>query len=341
MSLDGLDAALPIWQAPMAGTSTPELAAAVSEAGGFGQLGLAAMTPAKAAEAMAETHERTSRGFGANLFCHRADPRAPELEADWLTRLRPHFERFDADPPPSLREIYRSFLDDDGSMLTAVVEGRPALVSFHFGLPLARQLEALRATGAKLAATATSLAEASAIKAAGLDAIIAQGWQAGGHRGIFDPEADDERLETLDLVGQFASLGLPVIAAGAIMTAKDVRAALAAGAIAVQCGTAFLRAPEAATSDAHREVLDRGRTVMTKAISGRPARCVENLFTAIPDDGTPGYPRTFDAGKALNAAAAERGEHGYGAQWAGTGCAQSVARSAAATVRALAESPAA
>lgn len=337
MTLDRLGAALPIWQAPMAGTSTPELAAAVCEAGGFGQLGVAAMWPAQAAAAMAEVRARTTRGFGVNVFCHRPEARDPVREAAWLDRLRPHFARFGAEPPAELRAIYRSFIEDD-AMLAEIVAARPALVSFHFGLARAHQIAALRETGAVLAATATSLAEAQAIRAAGLDAIIAQGWQAGGHRGMFDPDAADERLPTLDLVRALAPLGLPVVAAGAIMTAADVRAARAAGAIAVQCGTAFLCAPEAATPPAHRAALDSGRTVMTKAISGRPARCVENLFTAVPDDGTPGYPMTYDAGKALHAAASAAGEHGYGAQWAGTGCVAAVARPAAATVQALANS---
>ena len=326
---------VPVIQAPMAGTSTPALAAAVSRAGGLGCLGLGAMTAAQAAQAMAETAALTDRAFGVNLFCHQPTPRDPVAEARWLDRLAPHFARFAAQPPRALTDIYPSFIDND-AMLAALVAARPALVSFHFGLPRADQIRALRATGALLAATATCLAEARAIGAAGLDAIVAQGWQAGGHRGVFDPGAADARLATLDLVHQLAGLGLPVIAAGGIMDAADTRAALAAGAVAVQCGTAFLLAPEAASPAAHRAALARGETVMTAAISGRSARCCANLFTAIPDDGTPGYPMTYDAGKALNAAAVAAGESGYGAHWAGTGCARAIARPAADTVAALA-----
>ena len=326
---------VPVIQAPMAGTSTPALAAAVSGAGGLGCLGLGAMSVAQAAQAMAGTAALTDRAFGVNLFCHRPTPRDPGAEARWLDRLAPHFARFGADPPRILTDIYPSFIDND-AMLAALVAARPALVSFHFGLPRADQIRALRATGAVLAATATCLAEARAVRAAGLDAVVAQGWQAGGHRGVFDPAADDERLATLDLVRQLAGLGLPVIAAGGIMDAADTRAALAAGAVAVQCGTAFLLAPEAASPPAHRAALAGGETVMTAAISGRPARCCANLFTAVPDDGTPGYPMTYDAGKALNAAAVAAGESGYGAHWAGTGCARAIARPAADTVAALA-----
>ena len=333
--IDRLGMRVAVIQAPMAGTSTPALAAAVSEAGGLGCLGLGAMRAEEAAAAMAETRALTARPFGVNLFCHRPESSDPALQAAWLARLAPHFDQFGATPPATLRDIYPSFTRND-AMLAGVVAAGPALVSFHFGLPRPDQIAALRATGAVLAATATSAAEAEAIRAAGLDAVIAQGWEAGGHRGIFDPSGPDARLVTLDLVAALVPLGLPVIAAGGIMDRRDSRAALAAGAVAVQCGTAFLAAPEAATPAAHRAALAGGKTVMTAAISGRPARCCANRFTAIPDDATPGYPMTYDAGKALNAAAMAAGETGYGAQWAGTGCARAVARPAAETLAALA-----
>ena len=325
---------IPVIQAPMAGTSTPELAAAVSNAGGLGSLGLGAMTADAAAEAMDRTASLTARSFGVNVFCHRPTAADPAAEAAWLARLAPHFARFGATPPHALRNIYPSFIESD-AMLDAILARRPAMVSFHFGLPRPDQLAALKDSGAVLAATATSLAEAAAISDAGLDAVIAQGWQAGGHRGIFDPDAEDDRAETRSLVRALLPLGLPVIAAGAIMDAADSLAAIDAGASLVQCGTAFLLAPEAATPPAHRAALTAGRTEMTRAISGRPARSCANAFTAIPDDGTPGYPMTYDAGKALNAAALAAGETGYGAQWAGTGAARAVARPAAETVAAL------
>ena len=212
----------------------------------------------------------------------------------------------------------------------------PALVTFHFGLPRPDQIAALRARGCLLGATATNIAEAERLRDAGLDLIVAQGWQAGGHRGIFDPDGPDEQLETMPLVRMLLPLGLPVVAAGAIMDATDSRRALDTGAIAVQCGTAFLLAPEATTTPAHRAALARGDTAMTRAISGRPARSCTNAFTAIPDRESPGYPVTYAAGKALNAAAMAKGNTGYGAQWAGTGCARAVARPAAETVAALA-----
>lgn len=326
---------VPVIQAPMAGTSTPQLAAAVSNAGGLGCLGLGAMNAGEAASAMDALARLTQRSWGANVFCHQRAPADAQADARWLALLAPHFARFGAAPPSQLRDIYPSFTDTDDA-LRAVLAARPAFFSAHFGLPRADQLAALRASGAVIAATATSPAEARVIREAGFDAVIAQGWQAGGHRGIFDPEAPDARAETLELVAALLPVGIPVIAAGGIMDAADTRRALEAGAVAVQCGTAFLLAPEAAAPLPHRAALAAGRTTMTRAISGRPARSCENLFTAIADADAPGYPRTYDAGKALNAAALAAGEGGYGAQWAGTGCARAVARPAAETVAALA-----
>ncbi len=322
-------------QAPMAGTSTPRLTAAVSHAGAFGFVALAALGADGAAQAIAETRAMTDRPFGVNLFCHQPEARDPARDAAWLARLAPEFAQFGAQPPAELREIYPSLLVDD-AMLRVVVAARPAAVSFHFGLPRDDQIAALRATGATLLATATSVQEARAIRDRGLDAVIAQGWQAGGHRGIFRPVGPDERLDTVTLVAMVRGLGLPVIAAGAVMTGGDVRAALRAGAVAVACGTAFLLTPEAGTTAAHREALVAGsNTVVTRAISGRPARCLVNRFTALSEEGVAGYPMAYDAGKALNAAASAAGEPGYGAFWAGTGAAQAQARPAAEVVTEL------
>ena len=333
--LGKLEMRVPVIQAPMAGVSTPALAAAVSNAGGLGNLGLAAMTADEAAAALAETRRLTDRPFGVNLFCHQPQPRDTAAEARWLDRLAPHFARVGAAPPESLTPRYPSVLESD-ALLAVVLADAPALVTFHFGLPRPDQTAALRERGCLLGATATSEAEGRRIRDAGFDLIVAQGWQAGGHRGIFDPTGPDERLTTLDLVRRLATPGLPVIAAGEIMDRADSRRALQAGAVAVQCGTAFLLAPEAATSPAHRAALAQGETAMTRAISGRPARCCTNDFTAIPDEETPGYPVTYAAGKALDTAARVHDVTGYGAHWAGTGCARAVARPAAETVGALA-----
>ncbi|MDP5306686.1 NAD(P)H-dependent flavin oxidoreductase [Paracoccus spongiarum] len=332
--IDRLGLAHRLVQAPMAGVSTPELAAAVCEAGGLGSVALGALAPDAAAQAIRATAALTARPFGVNLFCHRPARRDPAREAAWLGRLAPEFHRFGASPPQQLSEIYDSFRGND-AMLRVLLDLRPAVISFHFGLPEAGQLQALRETGALLIASATSADEGRRIAGAGLHGIVAQGWEAGGHRGIFDPEAGDDRLDCLSLLRSLAPIGLPLIAAGGIMARSDARAALQAGAVAVQCGTAFLLAPEAATSAPHRAAMAAGQTVMTRAISGRPARCLANRFTEIADAGAADYPLAYDAGKALNAAALARGEAGYGAFWAGRGAAGAVARPAARTVQAI------
>ena len=323
----GLD--VPLFQAPMTGTSTPALAAAASNAGALGALGLGALTPDAAAAAIRDTQARTDRPFQVNVFCHADARRDAVVEAGWIDRARPLFAGFGATPPDTLAAIYPSFCGDD-AMLRVLLQTRPAVVSFHFGLPGADRIAALRGMGARLVATATSLAEAQAIADAGLDGVVAQGWQAGGHRGVFDPAAADDRLTTEALTRQLArDQRLPVIAAGGLMTGADIAAALGWGAAAAQLGTAFVACPESNADAAWRDRLAAGGdTVMTRAISGRAARCVTNRFTQwaadAPDAAIPDYPVTYDLGKALNAAARAAGETGFGAQWAGQGMAGGV-----------------
>jgi nitronate monooxygenase len=317
---------LPIIQAPMAGTATPALAAAVSNAGGLGSLGLGAATAAQAREMIAATRAATSRPFHVNVFCHAPAVADAAREAAWLARLAPLFARFNAQPPAELREIYRSFQVDE-AMLAVLLEMRPAIVSFHFGLPSGERLAALRHAGIVLLASATNLADAQVIAAGGLDAVIAQGYEAGGHRGAFDEAAPDDRLGTLALTRLLVrALPIPVIAAGGIMDGAGIAAVLALGASAAQLGTAFIGCPESSADAAYRAALlspAAQHTVMTAAISGRPARCLANHFTAfaadVPRAAIPAYPRTYDAGRALNAAAKAAGELGFGAQWAGQG----------------------
>ncbi|MFB2533334.1 NAD(P)H-dependent flavin oxidoreductase [Paracoccus sp. p3-h83] len=335
MKLTDLGLIHPIWQAPMAGVATPALAAAVDAAGGLGGLGLGAMSADQARAAMAEARARGARHLHVNLFCHVAPARDPAIEATWLERLAPDFTALHATPPDHLTAPYTS-LRDDPAMLAAVIEARPDVISFHFGLPHPDQLAALRATGALLAVSVTSRAEALIARQAGVDLVIAQGWQAGGHRGIFDENGPDARLSTLELLAELTDLDLPCIAAGGITTPADLRAARAAGAVAVQAGTAFLATPEAATDAGHRAALAGGQTVMTRAISGRPARSLVNRITAHDDAQAPAYPLTYSAGKALIAAAARAGQPGYGAHWAGVGAAQAQAVSAARVVALLA-----
>lgn len=316
----------PLIQAPMAGTSTPALAAAVCEAGGLGSIAVGAVDAGAAKTAIAELRGRTAQPFNVNAFVHQRAMRNLAIEQAWVEAMAPLFARFGAAPPAALREIYRS-LNDDPDMLAVLVDAAPAVVSFHFGLPTHEAIAALKAKGCLLVASATSLGEAEAAVASGMDAVVAQGFQAGGHRGVFDPAAADDQLGTLDLVKILAArLDVPVIAAGGMMDGADIRAALEAGADAVQLGTAFVGCPESAADEGYRAVLAQATgTTLTQAISGRPARCLDNAFVAWAQTAgatVPGYPVTYDAGKALIAAARAAGVPGFGAHWAGTGYAR-------------------
>ncbi|AGT08499.1 NAD(P)H-dependent flavin oxidoreductase [Paracoccus aminophilus] len=325
---------LPIFQAPMAGVSTPALAAAVSEAGGLGALGLGASNVAAAGTAIAELKARTQAPFNVNFFCHEPARRDAALEARWIARMAPLFADYGAVPPAALAEIYESFRSTD-AFLELVLATRPAVVSFHFGLPLPHQIAAMRGAGLVILVSATSLAEARAIVAAGCHGVIAQGWEAGGHRGIFDPNGPDERLSCADLTRLLVrEISVPVIAAGGIMDGADIRRALANGAAAAQLGTAFVGCPESAADAAYRaRMASGGETVMTRVISGRPARCLTNRFTAWGEDvaasEVASYPCAYDLGKSLNAAAKAQGESGFGAQWSGTQAARAGSRPAA------------
>lgn len=317
---------LPIIQAPMAGVSTPEMAATVSNAGGLGSIGVGPSDAQTTRQMIAAVRSRTDRPFQVNVFCHQPAVADAAREGAWLTRLGPEFARYGAKPPVRLTEIYQTFLTDDAKLAVLLAE-RPAVVSFHFGLPARERIEALRAAGIVLLATATNLAEGKAVAAAGIDAVVAQGYEAGGHRGVFDTHAPDDRLGTMALTRLLVSkLDIPVIAAGGIMDGAGIAASLALGATAAQLGTAFIPCPESSADVGYRAALlgpAAEHTVMTAAISGRPARCLTNRFTALGvgvDKGSvPDYPIAYDAGKALNAAAKTAGEFGYGAQWAGQG----------------------
>lgn len=310
----------------MAGVSTPAMAAAVTEAGGLGSIAVGAGSAEEARKAILELRRLTPGPFNVNLFTHEPAVADPAKEAAWIERLRPLFQSFDAQPPAALKEIYSSFVADD-EMLAMLLEERPPVVSYHFGLPGEDRIRTLKRAGVVQLATATNLVEARAIASAGLDAVVAQGWEAGGHRGIFNPDEADERLTTADLVRRIvAELDVPVIAAGGIMDGSMIAAALDFGASAAQLGTAFITADESLADQGFRAALASDaahHTVMTRAISGRPARCLSNRFTTfdadLPASDIPAYPIAYDVGKALNAAAKAKGEYGFGAQWAGEG----------------------
>ncbi|MBB4103280.1 NAD(P)H-dependent flavin oxidoreductase [Allorhizobium borbori] len=323
---DRLGLTVPLIQAPMAGVSTPALAAAVSNAGGLGSLGIGASTPEQARAMIEATRAATDKPFNVNVFCHQPARRDAGLEAAWLARLAPFFAEFGVAVPAGITEIYKTFLDDDDA-LQVLLETRPAVVSFHFGVPEGDRIAALRDAGIRTMATATNLQEAEAIAAAGIDAIVAQGIEAGGHRGVFDPAANDERLGTLVLTRLLVrSSGLPVVAAGGIMDGQGIRAALDLGAAAAQLGTAFILCPESSANAGYRAHLKSGRaasTRLTAVLSGRPARGIVNRFIEACD-GPPGarpaaYPVAYDAAKQLHAAASRCGVEEFAAHWAGQG----------------------
>jgi nitronate monooxygenase len=324
--LELLDIQLPIIQAPMAGVSTPAMAAAVANAGGLGSIGVGAASAATAGEMIAAVRARSNRSLNVNLFCHQPAKADVTCEAAWLERLRPEFHRFGAEPPAVLHEIYKSFVEDE-DMLAILLAARPKVVSFHFGVPAPDWIRAMREAGIVLLASATNLDEARLAASAGVHAVVAQGHEAGGHRGTFDPAGEDSQLGTIALTRLLVrELDIPVIAAGGIMDGAGIAAVLRLGAGAAQLGTAFVATDESAADEGYRAALFSDaahHTVMTRAISGRPARCLANRFTSfgagvMPED-VPAYPIAYDAGKALHAAAKATGDFGYGAQWAGQG----------------------
>lgn len=341
--LERLGIELPIIQAPMAGVSTPAMAAAVSNAGALGSIGVGATDAAGAQSMIAAFGARSRRSLNVNVFCHRTPRADTAVESSWIERLRPHFDKFGGTTPVQLKEIYRTFLEDD-AMLQILLAEKPRAVSFHFGLPSAERIGALRAAGIALLASVTSIAEGRLAAAAGVDAVVAQGYEAGGHRGLFDPDAQDDCLGTMALTRMLVrQLDIPVIAAGGIMDGAGISAVLRLGAAAAQLGTAFIACPESAADAGYRAALASDaahHTVMTRAISGRAARCLRNSFTALAAEvaarAIPDYPIAYDAGKALNAVAKAAGDASYGAQWAGQGAPLAGALPAAELVSSLA-----
>lgn len=315
----------PLLQAPMAGMATPALAAAVSNAGALGGLGLGAKSVAAARETIVATQALTDKPFNVNFFCHQPGAADAERDSAWLRYLHPFFAEFGAEAPARLDNIYPSFLANT-DRLDLLLALRPAVVSFIFGVPPVEWVKALRAAGIVTLGCATTLAESQKVEAAGLDAVVAQGAEAGGHRGVFEPEQGDARLGTLALVRLLASRSkLPVIAAGGIMDGQAMAAAMQLGAAGVQLGTAFILCPESAAKDAHRAAFANGdcATQVTDVISGRPARGFINRMHTDIAAGTqsplPDYPLVYAAGKALAKAAAAQGNHDFDAQWAGQG----------------------
>ena len=311
----------PIIQAPMAGISTPALAAAVSNAGGLGSLGLGASSLEHAHALIRQTQHQTTHPFNVNVFCHQPAQRNAITEAAWIAHCAPLFAQLNAPLPTTLSEIYPSFLTNQ-PLYELLCQLRPAVVSFHFGIPAHEWIDALHARGIYTMATATNLDEAQRISHAGINAVIAQGVEAGGHRGLFDPTQSDAALTTIELVQLLNHhMSIPIVAAGGIMDGNDIHQALAYGASAVQLGTAFLLCPEAGTSTAYRAHLTKTHhTALTAGLSGRPARGLDNQLmqhvTHHDAPPPPDYPVAYDLTKQLMAHAPSD-NYAYAAHWAG------------------------
>jgi nitronate monooxygenase len=272
----GID--LPIIQAPMAGSQGAALALAVTSTGALGSLPCAMLTPRRIREELSAIRAQTSRPVNVNFFCHTPPVPDAAREAQWRTALAPYYEELSVDaatiPPGASREPF-------GEEAAAVLrELRPAVVSFHFGLPAPDLLSSVRSFGAKILASATTVAEARWLVAHGVDAVIAQGYEAGGHRGLFLTGDVSTQVGTFALIRLLVrAIDVPVIAAGGIADREGVRAALALGAAAVQVGTAYLLCPEATTAPMHRAALRNAatrETAVTNLFTGRPARGLVN-----------------------------------------------------------------
>jgi len=276
--LDLFNIELPIVQAPMAGAGTSQLAIAVSEAGGLGSLPCGQMTVAQAREAMDTTCRGTSRSININFFCHEAPSLDGDRVAAWRARLAPYYAEHGLDPAAQIPAANRNPFDAE--YCTIVEDYKPQVVSFHFGLPDRSLLERVKAAGAKVISSATTVAEARWLEDRGCDAIIAQGLEAGGHRGNFLTHDMATQIGTFVLVPQIAdAVHVPVLAAGGIADARGIVAAFALGAAAVQIGTAYLYCPEAHVSALHLQALRNAAddaTMITNVFTGRPARGIVN-----------------------------------------------------------------
>jgi nitronate monooxygenase len=300
----------PLIQAPMARISTPEVAAAVSEAGGLGSIAGAMLGGDALRGAIAEVRSRTEKPFAVNLFAP-LDPPDPAGVEEMAAFLAPWRERLGLPPEPARSGPAPKFVDQ----LEVVLEARPAAFSFTFGIPPAEALDAARDAGIRLVGTATTVAEAEALERAEVDAVVAQGSEAGGHRGTFAADFEAAEVGTMALVPQIADrVELPVVAAGGIMDGRGIAAALALGAEAAQLGTAFIGVAESGAPPAYVESLiaaDETATTITPAFTGRHARALRTRFVDEVESAgleVPAYPLQQGLMLELFRAGFERGE---------------------------------
>ncbi|WP_339650782.1 nitronate monooxygenase [Halopseudomonas pelagia] len=313
---------LPIIQAPMAGVQDSKLALAVCRAGGLGSIPAAMLSPDALAAELKIMHEQAAGPWNVNFFCHTPPTPDDQREAAWRSALAPYYRELglvvESIPSGAGRRPF------DAEALELLREYKPPVVSFHFGLPLPELLDELKSWGTRVISSATTVEEAQWLQAHGADAVIAQGLEAGGHRGMFLTEDMTTQVGTFALLPQIvAAVRLPVIAAGGIADAPGVCAAMALGAAAIQIGTAYLLCPEADTSAVHRAALQSeaaAHTALTNLFSGRPARGIVNRV--IRELGpiselAPAFPLAGTAITPLRSAAEKRHSGDFSPLWAG------------------------
>jgi nitronate monooxygenase len=323
-----LGTALPIIQAPMAGVQGSGLAVAVSNAGGLGSLPGAMLGPEGLREELAALAGGTSHAYNVNFFCHVQPARDDARDARWRELLAPYYRELEVDPATVHAGPARAPFDHDAADVLAPF--KPPVLSFHFGLPSKELLDRVRQWRPLILASATTVDEARWLEAHGVDAIIAQGVEAGGHRGMFLSDDPTTQVGTFALVPQIVrAVSVPVIAAGGIADPAGVVAALTLGAAAVQVGTAYMLCPEATTSRVHRDALvsrSARHTALTNVFTGRPARGIVNRIVrelGPMNAAAPPFPMAAAAVMPLRSRAEARGSGDFSPLWSGqnaSGC---------------------
>jgi len=320
--LDLLGIELPIVQAPMAGAMDFELAAAVSEAGGLGSLPAGMLTPQQIREQMDALRGRTAKPINLNFFCHSPAALNNAREAAWRDRLAPYYRELGIDPAAPVSSSNRAPFNAE--LCDLVLELKPPVVSFHYGLPDAALVRRIKQSAAKILCSATTVAEARRLEQEGADVVIAQGFEAGGHRGMFLDADLAAQIGTFALVPLISdAVDLPLIATGGVVDARAIAAAFALGASGVQIGTGYLFCPEAKISPPYRAALaeagERG-TTLTNVFSGRPARGIVNRLireVGAMSELAPEFPLATGAIMPLRAAAERSGSGDFSPLWAG------------------------
>lgn len=319
--LDLFGIELPIIQAPMAGATSPEMVIAASNAGGLGSLPSALYAEDQLRAALDVVRAGTPKPINVNFFTHQTPSDDAARQTAWRQALRPYYVEAGLDPEQPIAAAGRAPFDD--AFARVVEDYRPEVVSFHFGLPSPDLMERVRRAGAKVISSATTVAEARWLEARGVDAVIAMGFDAGGHRGNFLTEDMSVQVGTFSLVPRIVdAVSVPVIAAGGIADRRGVLAAFALGAEAAQVGTAYLLTPEAAISDVYRQALAsaEAETAVTNLFTGRPARGIVNRLMAEIgplSDAAPPFPTAGAAVLPLRKAAEAAGRGDFSSLWAG------------------------